>query len=83
MAGVTTLSPRAYTTMVWASVLTGLLAFVDAIWLSQLLIPADAASSVEVTPLIIGLAVVFPLLVGACIVLGYVAARRRPPRAEE
>ena len=74
------LSPRGYTLMVWASVLTGLLAFVDAVWLSQLLIPGDAASSVELTPLIIGLAVVFPLLVGACIVLGYVAARRRPPR---
>ena len=77
------LSQRGYTLMVWASVITGVLAFVDAVWLSQLLIPADAASSVELTPLIIGLAVVFPLLVGACIVLGYVAARRRPPRVEE
>lgn len=76
------LSPRAYTLMVWASVLTGVLAFVVAVWLSQLLIPADAASSVELTPLIVGLAVVFPLLVGACIVLGYVAARRRPPHDE-
>ncbi len=80
---MSTLSPRAYTAMVWASVLTGVLAFVVAVWLSQLLIPADAASSVELTPLVVGLAVVFPLLVGACIVLGYVAARRRPPRVEE
>lgn len=77
------LSQRGYTLMVWASVLTGVLAFVDAVWLSQLLIPADAASSVELTPFIVFLTVLFPLLVGACIVLGYVAARRRPPRAEE
>ena len=69
--------------MVWASVITGVAAFVVAIALSQLLIPADAASSVELTPTIVALAVGFPLLVGACIVLGYVAARRRPPRVEE
>jgi hypothetical protein len=77
------LSPRGYTLMVWASVLTGVLAFVDAIWLSQLLIPSDQASSVELTPLVVGLAVLFPLLVAACIVVGYVAARRRPPRDED
>lgn len=76
------LSQRGYTLMVWASVITGVLAFVDAVWLSQLLIPADAASSVELTPFVVLLTVLFPLLVGACIVLGYVAARRRPPRDE-
>jgi hypothetical protein len=79
---MTTLSPRAYTLLVWASVVTGLLAFVDAVWLSQLLIPADPGSSVELTPFVVLLTVLFPLLVGACIVLGYVAARRRPPRDE-
>ena len=77
------LSQRGYTLMLWASVITGVLAFVDAVWLSQLLIPADAASSVELTPTIVTLTVVFPLLVGACIVLGYVAARRRPPSDEQ
>ncbi len=79
---MTMLSQRGYTLMVWASVITGVLAFVDAVWLSQLLIPADAASSVELTPFVVLLTVLFPLLVGACIVLGYVAARRRPPRDE-
>jgi hypothetical protein len=77
------LSERGYRAMVWASVLTGVVAFADALVLSQVLIPADAASSVELTPTIVALAVAFPLLVGACIVLGYVAARRRPPRAEQ
>lgn len=74
------LSERGYRAMVWAAVLMGVVAFVDSVWLSMLLAPTDAAASVELTPLVVALAVLFPIFVGACIVLGYVAARRRPPR---
>lgn len=76
------LSERGYKAMVWAAVAVGVLAFLDSLWLSMLLAPTDAAASVELTPLVVALAVLFPILVGACIVLGYVAARRRPPRPE-
>jgi hypothetical protein len=58
------------------SVLCGLGAFVDALWMSSLLVPVDGAA-VEIDATVILSGVLFVTLVPLCIVLGYVAARGR------
>lgn len=61
------------------SALCGLGAFVDALWMSSLLVPVDG-QPVEIGAAVIFSGVLFVTLVPLCIVLGYVAARGRPRR---
>lgn len=58
----------------------GVLCLGTAIWMSQLLAPADASSGVQITPLLLVLLGVFGVALAGCIATGYAAARRRPPR---
>lgn len=71
--------PRGYRALLAGSIASGIACFLVTIALSQQLVPADAASSVEFTPLLLVLLVLFAVLLAACIALGYVAARRKPP----
>lgn len=72
--------PRGYRALLAGSIVSGVACFLVTIAMSQLLVPADAASSVEFTPLLLALLVLFAVLLAACIALGYLAARRKPPR---
>lgn len=71
------LSPAAFAGLVVVSVACGVAAFVVVIWVSLLL--ADPATT-GVTGGTVGGMVAFGLLLVACILIGYYAARRRPPR---
>ena len=71
--------PRGYRALVAGSIVSGVACLVVAIAISQLLAPADASSSVEITPALLVLFALFAVLLAASIALGYVAARRRPP----
>ena len=71
--------PRGYRALLTASIASGVACFAVCVELARLLAPADAASSVEFTPLMLVLFVLFAVLLAASIALGYVAARRRPP----
>jgi hypothetical protein len=64
--------------LVWGAVLCGVGAFVAAGWLSLLLTPGDSGT-VELGAGVITLLVAFIVLLTLCMVLGYTAARRRPP----
>ncbi len=69
------LSQGAFASLVVVSVACGVAAFVVVIWVSLLL--ADPATT-GVTGATVGGMVAFGLLLVACILVGYYAARRRP-----
>jgi hypothetical protein len=71
--------PRGYRALLAGSIVSGVACFVVTVLISQLLVPADASSSVEITPLMLALLALFAVLLAACIALGYAAARRKPP----
>ena len=62
-----------------ASFVCGASAFAVSLWMSSLLVPVEGAS-VELGSAVLLSGVLFVVLVTLCIVLGYVAARRRPRR---
>jgi hypothetical protein len=70
--------PRGFVALVVGSVVSGVAAFVVAIVMSELLVPAEG-QSLEIGAPVMVCIVAFVVLLAACIVLGYVAARRRPP----
>lgn len=71
--------PRGYRLLLAGSIVSGVACFAVTVVISQLLAPADATSSVEITPALLVLLALFAVLLAACIALGYAAARRRPP----
>jgi len=71
--------PRGYRALVVGAVVAGVLCFGVTVAMSQLLVPADASSSVDISPLLLVLLVAFAVLLGGCIAMGYAAARRKPP----
>lgn len=71
--------PRRYRALIVGSIVSGVVCFGSTIWMSQLLAPADASSSVEITPLLLVLLGVFAVTLAGCIAMGYAAARRKPP----
>jgi TRAP-type C4-dicarboxylate transport system permease small subunit len=74
------LSQAAFTALVVVSVVCGLAAFAVVLWVSAVLAdPATAGVSTQT----VGGMVAFGALVVACILVGYYAARRRPPRPPE
>jgi TRAP-type C4-dicarboxylate transport system permease small subunit len=74
------LSQGAFTALVVVAVLCGLAAFAVVLWVSAVLAePATAGVSAQT----VGGMVAFGALVVACILVGYYAARRRPPRPAE
>jgi hypothetical protein len=70
---------RRFVVLTVLAALCGVAAFADALWMSSLLVPVDGRP-VEIGSLVILSGVLFVTLVPLCIVLGYVAARGRPPR---
>ena len=78
-AMVRTPPPRGFRALLVGSIVSGVVCFATTIWMSQLLAPADNQSSVEITPLLLALLVVFGVTLAGCIAMGYLAARRRPP----
>ena len=74
------LSKPAFTALVVLAVLCGVAAFAVVLWVSAVL--ADPATA-GVSTATVGGMVAFGALVVTCILVGYYAARRRPPRAPE
>jgi hypothetical protein len=72
--------PKGYRALLVGSVAAGVLCFASTVWMSQLLAPPDNQSSVSITPLLLVLLVVFGVTLAGCIAMGYMAARRTPPR---
>jgi hypothetical protein len=71
--------PKGYRALMIGSIVAGVLCFASTVWMSMLLAPADNQSSVSFTPLLLVLLVAFGVMLAACIALGYMAARRKPP----
>lgn len=69
---------RVRTWLVVASVASGVGSFVAMIWASMLLAAPEDGRDLEVGLPVLVMMVLFLALLVACIVLGYVAARRRP-----
>lgn len=72
---------RRFVALSAVSVVCGVGAFVTALWISQLLVPVGT-EPVSLGGAVIFSGVVFVGLVAACILIGYVAARGRPPRRD-
>jgi hypothetical protein len=71
--------PKGYRALLIGAIGSGVVCFLTAVWMSQLLAPADNQSSVSISPMLLALLVVFGVTLAGCIALGYVAARRKPP----
>jgi hypothetical protein len=71
--------PRGYLALLIGSIASGVACLAVCIVISQLLAPPDVSSSVQFSPLLMVMIALFAVLLGACIALGYTAARRKPP----